>query len=239
MEQNKLTVIEPAQQVARKEIFDLGPTEMVEKGRAIAKVLSNVIDTHKLYTVIQGRKYVNVEGWITLGNFLGVLPQELKVERSSDGTYTAIVELVSMKSAQVVGRGSAICTPHERIGKEENVRRSMALTRATSKAYRMGFSWIMALANFATTPAEEMPDEMPRQQTYTKPAASKPDVRAEKKESTFDEKNKTHSAWLSKFLEENKVDPGFWANIASDLQGKSKDALEEVLLKYKNKEPAI
>jgi hypothetical protein len=35
-------------------------------------------------------------------------------------------------------------------------RRSMAVTRATGKAFRISFSWIMSLAGYATTPAEEM-----------------------------------------------------------------------------------
>ena len=37
-------------------------------------------------------------------------------------------------------------------------RRSMAQTRATGKACRLAFSWIMALAGYEPTPAEEMPD---------------------------------------------------------------------------------
>jgi hypothetical protein len=36
-------------------------------------------------------------------------------------------------------------------------RRSMAVTRATGKAFRLGFSWIMTLAGYEVTPAEEMP----------------------------------------------------------------------------------
>ena len=35
-------------------------------------------------------------------------------------------------------------------------RRSMAATRATSKACRLAFSWVMVLAGFQPTPAEEM-----------------------------------------------------------------------------------
>ena len=32
----------------------------------------------------------------------------------------------------------------------------MALTRATGKAFRLGFSWIITLAGYEATPAEEM-----------------------------------------------------------------------------------
>lgn len=39
---------------------------------------------------------------------------------------------------------------------QPNARRSMAGTRATSKAARLAFSWIIELAGFKSTPAEEM-----------------------------------------------------------------------------------
>lgn len=37
--------------------------------------------------------------------------------------------------------------------------RSMAVTRATGKAFRLGFSWVMVMAGYSPTPAEEMPPE--------------------------------------------------------------------------------
>ena len=38
-------------------------------------------------------------------------------------------------------------------------RRSMALTRATAKASRLAFSWVMVLAGYEPTPSEEIPEE--------------------------------------------------------------------------------
>ena len=35
----------------------------------------------------------------------------------------------------------------------------MAVTRATSKAYRIGYAWLMLLAGLEATPAEEIPQE--------------------------------------------------------------------------------
>jgi len=37
----------------------------------------------------------------------------------------------------------------------------MAITRATGKAFRLSLSWIMQLAGFDPTPAEEIPHEEP------------------------------------------------------------------------------
>jgi hypothetical protein len=64
----------------------------------------------------------------------------------------------------VIGGGTAVVGMDEkdRDGKltwgarPEYARRSMAVTRAAGKAYRLTLAWIMALAGFESTPAEEM-----------------------------------------------------------------------------------
>ena len=137
-----------------------GPREVVLQATAIAGELAKIVNDRKLFTVISGRKFVRVEGWTTLGAMLGVLPREVSTARHEDGTYEAVVELVRAGDGQVIGRGSAICGMDEQTWNKraEYARRSMAITRATGKAYRLGFSWIMTLAGYEATPAEEMPD---------------------------------------------------------------------------------
>ena len=44
-------------------------------------------------------------------------------------------------------------------GRPDYARRSMAATRATSKVCRLAFSWVMVLAGFQPTPAEEIPHD--------------------------------------------------------------------------------
>jgi hypothetical protein len=82
------------------------------------------------------------------------------VVEQQDGSFLATVELYSLKTGQTVGVGSALCGKDEaRWGKADRfARRSMAITRATGKAYRLNFSWVMALAGFNPTPEEDMPD---------------------------------------------------------------------------------
>jgi hypothetical protein len=78
-----------------------------------------------------------------------------------DGGYEAIVELVRIRDGMVIGRASALCGMDEKTwaSRPEYARRSMAVTRATGKAYRLGYSAIIKLAGFEPTPAEEMPVE--------------------------------------------------------------------------------
>ena len=139
---------------------------LVQGAREMANALADVIERQKLATVIQGRKHVNVEGWTTLGIMLGVVPREVSTIET-DGVYTATVELVRVVDQGVISRASAECGSADeldRYGKPiwanrpRYARRSMAQTRATGKACRLAFSWIMALAGYEPTPAEEMPD---------------------------------------------------------------------------------
>jgi hypothetical protein len=140
-----------------------GPEQLVERATAVAKVLAGVIDSRKLYKDIQGKKYVMVEGWSTLGGMIGVLPREVSILRHDDGGYEAVVELIRTSDGAVIGRASALCGMDEKkwASGAEYARRSMAVTRATGKAYRLGFSWIIKLAGYEATPAEEIPQDEP------------------------------------------------------------------------------
>jgi hypothetical protein len=136
----------------------LAPEQVVETATRVATALRKVVMDRKLYSSIQGKEYVRVEGWTTLGAMLGVLPREVDTKRLEDGSYEAKVDLVRSSDGMVIGGASALCGMDESkwASKPDYARRSMAVTRATGKAYRLGFSWIMELAGYASTPAEEM-----------------------------------------------------------------------------------
>ena len=156
-------------------ILDLPPEQMIQHAASVAKVLKDVIVQQRLWQNIQGKEYVKAEGWVTLGSLLGILPREREVKELDDGSYEAHVDLVNFRSGLTVGGASAICGMDEGRWRKADryARRSMAITRATGKAYRLCFSWIMALAGYEPTPAEEMPGyHTPRQepsQTYEEP----------------------------------------------------------------------
>ena len=135
------------------------PQNVIERAKPVAVALAGIINDRKLYTVISGKKYVQVDGWATLGAMLGVLPREVRSEKTDNG-YEAYVELVRTTDGMVIGGASAICTRDERNWKsrDEYALKSMSATRATGKAYRLAFSWIMNLAGYESTPAEEMVD---------------------------------------------------------------------------------
>jgi len=191
MEDNEVLEVVEAEFVQLGMLKATGPADVIRQATGIATQLTAIIDSRKLYAVVRGKKHVMVEGWTTLGAMLGVVPREVSCTRQEDGGFVAVVELVRANDGAIIGRGSALCGMDETDSKgnltwavrPEYSRRSMAVTRATGKAYRLGFSWIMTLAGYSPTPAEEMPREETKKKAPRK-AAAKPKKAAPKKPAT-------------------------------------------------------
>lgn len=145
------------------------PNEIIASATAKANALAKVVEDRKLYTDIQGKKHVRVEGWQMLGALLGVFPSVTsRPLYGPDGEKLGWEATCEARTIQgdVVGSADSQCTrdePPGRNGRENRwlnapdyAVRSMAQTRATSKALRLALGFVMSLAGFDTTPAEEM-----------------------------------------------------------------------------------
>ena len=127
----------------------------------LAVDLAKFIKENRLYQNIQGKEYVNVEGWQYAGSRLGILPvveHVVNISTDDEIKYQAKVNLLDLRSQQVVGAGFAICSNREQGKKyyQEFAIASMAQTRAIGKAYRNILAWIIRAAGYEPTPAEEM-----------------------------------------------------------------------------------
>jgi hypothetical protein len=195
-------------------ILDQSPEDKVKSVTAMANIIKDIILKQKLYTVIQGKNHVRVEGWAAIGSFLGVAPKEKHVEELPDGSYIAEVELVRIDTGMFIGGASAICSVEEKRwgSADKYARRSMAITRATGKAFRLAFAWVAAMAGYEVTPAEEMPEDVQR-----------PDI--------F-KGTPSELAAMSAFLLQKGVPAEKHAEVAAELQGKPKSHIHEVLVKY-------
>lgn len=129
---------------------------LVESASDLATQLATIIERQGLSKSLQGKKYVQVEGWTTLAVMLGCIAREVSTIEE-DGVYIATVELVRMSDGVCLSRASAECGDEKPWNtRPKYARRSMAQTRATSKVCRLAFSWIMTLAGYQPTPVEEM-----------------------------------------------------------------------------------
>ncbi|MGZ5243137.1 MAG: hypothetical protein ACXWDO_07780 [Bacteroidia bacterium] len=123
--------------------------------------LARFIKENKLFQNIQGKEYVNVEGWQYAGSRLGILPVVEDVTNvivDGEIKYQAKVKLLNLRTDQVIGAGFAMCSNKESGKKiyQEYAIASMAQTRAIGKAYRNILAWIVRAAGYEPTPAEEM-----------------------------------------------------------------------------------
>ena len=125
----------------------------------VADALTDVLETQGLTVELKkGQpKYVTAEGWNTLGTILGTYACTEEVVPFTDSkAKTAFKAKVSiMQGDKVLSTAEAIATSGG-FQKDEQSIYSMAQTRAMGKAYRMAFSWIIKLAGYSPTPAEEM-----------------------------------------------------------------------------------
>lgn len=135
------------------------PSEVVRRATSVANELKNVLRDQKLISNISGKEHVRVEGWTLLGTMLGVFPV-CEWTRKLDNGWEARVEARTLTGA-VVGAAEAECLRSESKWKsrDDYALRSMAQTRATSKALRQPLGFVVSLAGFDPTPAEEMPTE--------------------------------------------------------------------------------
>lgn len=163
-----LEVDPPAELVLRNdesvELFGTSdPVEVIEKATRVADALKRVVDKQGLIARIQGKEHPLVEAWQTLGMMLGVTAVPVKTyeitDRHGKPGYKAEVE--ARWHGEVIGAGAAICSTSEKrwARADDYAILSMAQTRATSKALSGPLRWVMKLAGYEPTPAEEMPGD--------------------------------------------------------------------------------
>lgn len=137
------------------------PAEVVARATKVADALAGVIRSKRLSKRISGHDYVFVEGWTLAGAMLGVFPvTEWTRPVMRDGRqvgWEARVE-VRMKDGNVIGAAEAECLRAESkwANADDYSIRSMAQTRATSKAMRQPLGFVMTLAGYEPTPADEI-----------------------------------------------------------------------------------
>ena len=147
---NKMTQV-----LQTRKIYEIDkPLQMVK----MAVILKKHIIANNLYVPIVGKNYVMVEGWQFAGGMMGLFPRITKVENLAPGKWMAQAEIVNKRDEKIVGSGFAICSKEEMKKKtfDEYAILSMAQTRAIGKAYRNLIGWVMKMAGYESTPAEEI-----------------------------------------------------------------------------------
>ena len=149
------------------EQYMLTPAEVVQNSTTQAKLLMDIVEKTGCYQQIHDKKYLQVEAWETIGAFNRTHAETESItpitkEGETIG-YNARVQL--WKDGNIIGGAIMPCyfTENACKGREGDAKHkasmSAAQTFATSKAYRMNFSYVAILAGYSATPAEEMTGE--------------------------------------------------------------------------------
>lgn len=147
------------------------PTEIQQREKQIADLCRDIVTATA--QMIQGKKYVKVEGWQAIATAHGCIAGARDV-RKVEGGYTAIGEIRRASDGMILSTAEGFCGSDERTWSKrpEYALRAMAQTRAISRACRSAFAHIVVMmqAGLETTPAEEIPHDAAheRQESHAK-----------------------------------------------------------------------
>jgi hypothetical protein len=187
-------------------IVTRAPELVLAEAQRAARALKDVLDAKPRKVILNGERYLEFEDWQTLGRFYGVTA---KVTSSTFVEYGAIKGFSATAVALrpdgfELGAAEAACLSDEPkwrsrpvyewrdtdrgrqripIGEEPVPLfqlKSMAQTRACAKAFRSVLAWIVVLAGYRPTPAEELleADPPPTPDAPTRPRRDPPPPRA-------------------------------------------------------------
>lgn len=136
------------------------PSEIVSNASEVATLLTTILREQNLVVNIQGSEHVLVEGWTLLAGMMGHsvgTTNTRPVEVDGKPGFIAHAEVYD-QTGNVVGSADGICTRGERAWskRDDYALSGMAQTRAISRACRQRFGFIVRLAGYNPTPAEEM-----------------------------------------------------------------------------------
>lgn len=141
------------------------PEIVLEEARAAATALKQVIDSKPKKVTFNGETYLENEDWLTVARFYGVTSRIRGTNFVEYGEgdnkvvgFEAIAEAYSVQNGDVISMAESMCLSDERNWSSKPLfqLRSMAQTRASSRVLRQVFGWVVVLAGYKATPAEEM-----------------------------------------------------------------------------------
>ena len=160
------------------------PQAILENAMVAAKALGVVLAGKKKPVMMNGEQYLEFEDWQTVGQFYGYTVKTgdaVECEVAGVKGAKAHADLISLKTGQFLGGAEAYCmrdedhwntrAKYEWLENLEGKRvktkvgdeivpwfqlASMAQTRAGAKAFRNRLAWVVVLAGYKATPAEEL-----------------------------------------------------------------------------------
>jgi hypothetical protein len=137
------------------------PKQITNFGHKAAKQLIDIVKQNSQWSLkIQNNDYLRFEAWQTLARFFGYTIKTEKtnfIELGEASGFEATSSVLD-STGMVIGGAEAVCMNDEKNWKDKPLYalKSMAQTRASARALRQILSWVVVLAGYKPTPAEEI-----------------------------------------------------------------------------------
>lgn len=157
MSEQSLQIVEPAT-VAVTLPTKVEMDETISRATAMATSLKKIIVEQRLGVKIGQGEHIRIEAWKTVARFCGYVVRTEALPNDGDGAK-ARASVIRLADGMVVSTADAECGTEGDdtwIAKPHFQQASMAQTRASGKAFRNVLDWIVTLAGYDATPAEEM-----------------------------------------------------------------------------------
>ena len=140
-------------------LFSHDPEKAYREAQQLVNVVASRCTGSGYLVNIRGKQYPKIEWWTSVSASLGLFPQVLyskRLDRDGEIAYEAKVEVY--RNGQIIASGEAMCSNREDRWRnaDEYAIKSMSITRASGKAYRIPLSFLAVMAGLEVTPAEEM-----------------------------------------------------------------------------------
>jgi len=160
MEENSVYPLEVKEEATPP--LSRAPEVVLQEAQRAALALQRVVAGKKKPVIFKGEQYLEFEDWQTVGKFYGLSARTFEatpVEIFGVKGAKARAEAIDLRTGMVVGGAEAYCMRDEEnwAVKPWFQLASMAQTRAGAKALRNVLAWVVVLAGYRPTPAEELP----------------------------------------------------------------------------------
>ena len=140
-------------------LFNEDPEKAYKEAQHLVNIIASKCTGPRYLATIKGKLYPKIEWWTSVSASLGLFPSTVFakcLDRKGEIAYEARVEV--RRNGHIISSGEAMCSNKEARWQnaDEYAIKSMAITRASGKAYRIPLSFLAVMAGLEATPAEEM-----------------------------------------------------------------------------------
>lgn len=141
----------------------IDPEKEVEYAIKAAKALTTVIANKKRKVMIGGEQYIEFEDWQTIARFykcsVGIQWVKTVTDLRDKNRLLGFEARANvLRGGEIISSAEASCMKDEKnwADKPKFQLKSMAQTRSCAKALRNVFAWVVVMAGYKPTPAEEI-----------------------------------------------------------------------------------